>query len=80
MSVERGLFLVLISIMLCLLTAVPYQYAIASILVIFLYKKAGVRFSLLFISLVVFSYVSNLVDEPDQLCGTIVDKIGRAHV
>ena len=73
MSVERGLFLVLVSLILYLLTDMNFQYVIGVILIIFLYKKVSVRYMILFTLLLVISSFINFTETPDNLCGTVVD-------
>lgn len=73
MSVGRGLFYVLISFILYLLTASLFRYAVGTLLAIFLYKKVDIRFLLLFVFLILICAVLNQTAEPGQLCGKIVD-------
>lgn len=73
MSLERGLFLVLVCIVISLLTSMPFVFAVAGVLALLLYTKAGARYAILFLFLMLLGFDANSEIKPDQLCGKIID-------
>lgn len=73
MSLERGLFLVLVCIVISLLTSMPFVFAVAGVLAVLLYIKAGTRYAILFLFLMLLGFDVNSESKPDQLCGKIID-------
>jgi competence protein ComEC len=73
MSLERGYFFVLISTILFRLTAAPVNYFVFCLMLIFLYRRVGSYFTIIFFFLVCLSIFLQLPSESNSLCGKIVD-------
>lgn len=73
MSLDRGLFYVLISLMLYSLTADPFNILVFCLLLIFLYKRVHVRFAALLFIIVFFSMIIHLPSTSENLCGKVTD-------
>ena len=73
MSLDRGLFYVLISLMLYSLTADPFNILVFCLLLIFLYKRVHVRFAVLLFIIVFFSMIIHLPSTSENLCGKVTD-------
>lgn len=73
MSVERGIFHVLISLILILMSNEPFSYLIFILLVMFLYKKAGIKYSILLVSVICLSSLLQISSTPADLCGKVID-------
>lgn len=73
MSLERGLFFVLVCIVMSLLTSMPSVFVIAGVLTVMLHIKAGIRYATLYVLLVLFSFFIKFPNKSDQLCGKIID-------
>lgn len=73
MSLERGLFYVLISLTIFLLTAAPFNILVFCLLLIFLYNRIHLRFAILFFIIVITSLAIHLPLTSERLCGKVMD-------
>ncbi|MDO9592772.1 MAG: hypothetical protein Q7I98_06235, partial [Erysipelotrichaceae bacterium] len=73
MSVERGIFLVLIALILFQISAGFISIIVFFLLVLLLFDQAGLKFCLLFISAIFLSYLLQKQPVMTDLCGKVVD-------